>query len=335
VPEGAWPADPPARPRRFRRPYRRGRPSSSPAAFAAAAALPRCWPALPAAPPAAFDSVATCAGTVQRPGPLAAEWRPLELDEQARAALPQRQPTPLCRLNQVMDLVFRSSTSPPASPPAARPSTARGNCLLRQPFVGLARTISTCVEVTDYQKWSHQAGMVVSQGTSSPACTSTASSRPTTSALPPQGLSRLPPHRRRRRRTTINNPAPRRSGGDTRQALQLIETAACIAPSHQGANNLGVSAPAAGTAGPKRPIGGPRRARQLDRDDQHGAYVAAGRRAPRPRRCYHHRGHQHHQSLFLRLPGRHGSRPRRPCRRPDYMSKALRLDAESPTHIGL
>jgi Flp pilus assembly protein TadD len=98
---------------------------------------------------------------------------PFELDDAARAALPKsRQATPLRRLNQVMDIVFEQlDLTYQLSPTRTASETfhaRRGNCLsFVNLFVGLARDNDLnpfYVEVTDYQKWSHQAGMVVSQG---------------------------------------------------------------------------------------------------------------------------------------------------------------------------
>jgi Flp pilus assembly protein TadD len=98
---------------------------------------------------------------------------PFELDDATRAALPKhRQATELRRLNQVMELIFekldlRYELSPTRT--AIETFQAhRGNCLsFVNLFVGLSRANDLnpfYVEVTDYQKWSHRAGMVVSQG---------------------------------------------------------------------------------------------------------------------------------------------------------------------------
>jgi Flp pilus assembly protein TadD len=123
-----------------------------------------------------FDSVGHLRGLYeQRVGPAAAGQIvvPFEVDEAARAALPQRrQPTPLRRLNQVMELIFQqldlryelAPTRTAVETFAAR----RGNCLsFVNLFVGLARANDLnpfYVEVTDYERWSHRAGMVISQG---------------------------------------------------------------------------------------------------------------------------------------------------------------------------
>jgi Flp pilus assembly protein TadD len=123
-----------------------------------------------------FDSVGHLRGLyAQQVGaPSAAQVVvPFELDEATRAALPQRrQPTELRRLNQVMELIFERldlhyellPTRTAVEAFAAR----RGNCLsFVNLFVGLARANDLnpfYVEVTDYQKWSHRAGMVISQG---------------------------------------------------------------------------------------------------------------------------------------------------------------------------
>ncbi len=98
---------------------------------------------------------------------------PFELDDQARAALPRRrQATPLRRLNQVMDLIFSQLVLTyqlaPTRTAVETFQSRRGNCLsFVNLFVGLARANDLnpfYVEVTDYQRWSHQGGMVVSQG---------------------------------------------------------------------------------------------------------------------------------------------------------------------------
>jgi len=98
---------------------------------------------------------------------------PFELDDQVRTALPaHRQSTPDRRLTQVMDLIFEklriTYQLAPTRTAVEAFNTRRGNCLsFVNLFVGLARNNDLnpfYVEVTDYQKWSHQAGMVVSQG---------------------------------------------------------------------------------------------------------------------------------------------------------------------------
>jgi Flp pilus assembly protein TadD len=123
-----------------------------------------------------FDSVGSLRQTYgQRLGaPTATQLVvPFELDEQVRAALPKhRQATPLRRLNQVMDLIFENlDLAYQLAPTRTAVETFRarhGNCLsFVNLFVGLARANDLnpfYVEVTDYQKWSYQAGMVVSQG---------------------------------------------------------------------------------------------------------------------------------------------------------------------------
>jgi Flp pilus assembly protein TadD len=123
-----------------------------------------------------FDSVAHLRDEMaQRVGAAAAAELvvPFELDESALAALPKhRQATPDRRVSQVMDLIFEDlrityQLSPTRNAVEAFRSR-RGNCLsFVNLFVGLARADDLdpfYVEVTDYQRWSHQQGMVVSQG---------------------------------------------------------------------------------------------------------------------------------------------------------------------------
>ena len=98
---------------------------------------------------------------------------PFELDEAMTAALPQhRAASPDRRLAQIMDLIFERLDITYQLAPTRNAVEAfrsrRGNCLsFVNLFVGLARASDLdpfYVEVTDYQKWSHQQGMVVSQG---------------------------------------------------------------------------------------------------------------------------------------------------------------------------
>jgi tetratricopeptide (TPR) repeat protein len=203
-----------------------------------------------------FDSVGHLRGQyAQRLGPAVAAQLsvPFELDEQARAALPpRRQPTPLRRLNQVMDLVFQElDLTYQLSPTRTAVETfrsRRGNCLsFVNLFVGLARENDLnpfYVEVTDYQKWSHQAGMVVSQGHIVAGMYLDGELK-TYDFLPyrPKAYRDfLPIDDVQAAAHYYNNlGAEALLGGDTRQALQLIETAVGIAPGFTKAlNNLGV-----------------------------------------------------------------------------------------------
>lgn len=100
---------------------------------------------------------------------------PFELDGSVRAQIEKRlkpAPSELRTLNSVLNFIFedldlRYSLNPTRSAVQTF-QEQRGNCLsFVNLFVGLARERGLnpfYVEVTDYQKWNHRAGMVVSQG---------------------------------------------------------------------------------------------------------------------------------------------------------------------------
>lgn len=123
-----------------------------------------------------FDSVSHLREQyAQRVGAAAAAQLqvPFAIDEQVSAALPKhRQASPDRRLTEVMDLIFErlgiTYQLAPTRTAVEAFRARRGNCLsFVNLFVGLARASDLnpfYVEVTDYQKWSHQAGMVISQG---------------------------------------------------------------------------------------------------------------------------------------------------------------------------
>ena len=90
----------------------------------------------------------------------------------ARVEFAHKQPSELRRLNQVLDVIFqqldlRYQLAPTRSAVQTWQSQ-QGNCLsFVNLFVALARESRLnpfYVEVTDYERWSHRAGMVVSQG---------------------------------------------------------------------------------------------------------------------------------------------------------------------------
>lgn len=124
-----------------------------------------------------FDSVAHLRQDfAKRIGPEATQIVvPFELDDDVRAAMEARMkpaPTELRTINQVLEFIFeqldlRYQLAPTHSAVEAF-RTQRGNCLsFVNLFVGIAREKGlspSYVEVTDYQKWNHRAGMVVSQG---------------------------------------------------------------------------------------------------------------------------------------------------------------------------
>jgi tetratricopeptide (TPR) repeat protein len=100
---------------------------------------------------------------------------PFELDEAIRAEIETKlrpAPSELRNLNGVLNFIFedldlRYALNPTRSAVGTF-HDQRGNCLsFVNLFVGLARERGLnpfYVEVTDYQKWNHRAGMVVSQG---------------------------------------------------------------------------------------------------------------------------------------------------------------------------
>ena len=100
---------------------------------------------------------------------------PFEVDDSLRKTLEQRvkpEPTELRTINSVLRFIFedldlRYQLSPTYTAVEAF-RTQRGNCLsFVNLFVAIARERGlspSYVEVTDYQKWNHRSGMVVSQG---------------------------------------------------------------------------------------------------------------------------------------------------------------------------
>lgn len=124
-----------------------------------------------------FDSVGHLrAQYAQRVGPARAAGLavPFEPDDalRARAHVARQQPSELRRLNRVLEVIFQDLDLryelQPTRSAVETFGSQRGNCLsFVNLFVGLAREAGLSpfyVEVTDYQKWSHRAGMVVSQG---------------------------------------------------------------------------------------------------------------------------------------------------------------------------
>jgi tetratricopeptide (TPR) repeat protein len=100
---------------------------------------------------------------------------PFEVDGSVRAGIEKRlrpTPTELRTLNSVLNFIFEDLNLHYALNPTRTAVQTfhdqRGNCLsFVNLFVGLARERGLnpfYVEVTDYQKWNHRAGMVVSQG---------------------------------------------------------------------------------------------------------------------------------------------------------------------------
>ncbi|HBL26107.1 MAG TPA: hypothetical protein DD490_04645 [Acidobacteria bacterium] len=125
-----------------------------------------------------FDSVAHLreqyAGQV---GAAAAQQLavPFEIDGSVRAAIEKKLrplPSELRTLNAVLNFIFEDLdlhySLTPTRTAVQTFHEERGNCLsFVNLFVGLARERGLnpfYVEVTDYQKWNHRAGMVVSQG---------------------------------------------------------------------------------------------------------------------------------------------------------------------------
>ena len=100
---------------------------------------------------------------------------PFEVDEGLRKTLDERvkpEPTDLRTINAVLRFIFEDLDLhyqlAPTHTAVEAFHTQRGNCLsFVNLFVAVARERGlnpSYVEVTDYQKWNHRAGMVVSQG---------------------------------------------------------------------------------------------------------------------------------------------------------------------------
>jgi len=125
-----------------------------------------------------FDSVSHLrAQYAQQVGAATAEQLivPFEVDGPVRTAVEEKlrpAPTELRTLNNVLNFIFEDLDLHYALNPTRTAvqtfQDQRGNCLsFVNLFVGLARERGLnpfYVEVTDYQKWNHRAGMVVSQG---------------------------------------------------------------------------------------------------------------------------------------------------------------------------
>ena len=203
-----------------------------------------------------FDSVAHLREQyAQRLGAAAAAQLsvPFELDDAMRGALPKhRHASPDRRLTQVMDLIFErlaiTYQLAPTRTAAEAFETRRGNCLsFVNLFVGLARASDLdpfYVEVVDYQKWSHQAGMVVSQG-HIVAGMYLDGELQTYDFLPyrPKAYRDFNPIDDVQAAAHFYNNlgAEALLGGDIQEARRLIEIAAAIAPTFSKAlNNLGV-----------------------------------------------------------------------------------------------
>ncbi|HXT23056.1 MAG TPA: tetratricopeptide repeat protein [Thermoanaerobaculia bacterium] len=178
---------------------------------------------------------------------------PFELDDEMIAALPKnRAPTELRRLNQVMEVVFeRLDLRYEQAPTRTAIETFRahrGNCLsFVNLFVALSRANNLnpfYVEVTDYQKWSHQAGMVVSQGHIVAGMYLDGELK-TYDFLPyrPKAYRKFQPIDDLQAAAHFYNNlgAEALLGGDPARARELIEVAAHIQPTFVKAiNNLGV-----------------------------------------------------------------------------------------------
>lgn len=113
----------------------------------------------------------------QKVGPqLAAQVEiPFEVTPELRAALQQRlrqAPSERSKINEVLRFIFEDLKLHYSLTPTHNAvdtfRTQQGNCLsFVNLFVGIARELGLnpfYVEVTDYQKWNHREGMVVSQG---------------------------------------------------------------------------------------------------------------------------------------------------------------------------
>jgi Flp pilus assembly protein TadD len=99
---------------------------------------------------------------------------PFEIDESIRGPLAKLPPMPtdVRKVTQVMDFIFDRLDLQYSLTPTRNAvetfATQRGNCLsFVNLFVGIARERGlnpSYVEVTDYHRWNHREGMVVSQG---------------------------------------------------------------------------------------------------------------------------------------------------------------------------
>ncbi|HVG08449.1 MAG TPA: tetratricopeptide repeat protein [Thermoanaerobaculia bacterium] len=100
---------------------------------------------------------------------------PYEITPELRAALEQRlrqAPSERSKINEVLRFIFEdldlNYSLTPTRNAVQTYETKKGNCLsFVNLFVGVARELGLnpfYVEVTDYQKWNHREGMVVSQG---------------------------------------------------------------------------------------------------------------------------------------------------------------------------
>jgi len=125
-----------------------------------------------------FDSVGFLRQQIaQKVGPEAAAkvTIPFELNDDVRAAMEKHMrpvPSELRQVNQVLTFIFENLdlhySLTPTHDAVGTFRTHQGNCLsFVNLFVGVARTKNLSpfyVEVTDYTRWNHRAGMVVSQG---------------------------------------------------------------------------------------------------------------------------------------------------------------------------
>lgn len=278
---------------------------------------------------------------------------PFELDEPARAALPKRrQATPLRRLNQVMDLIFQElDLTYQLSPTRTAVETfrsRRGNCLsFVNLFVGMARANDLdpfYVEVTDYQRWSHQGGMVVSQGHIVAGMYLDGELK-TYDFLPyrPKAYRDFHPIDDVLAAAHYYNNlgAEALLAGDPQEARRLIETAAGIAPDFTKAlNNLGVIRARAGDAdGAEEAY---RRALAVEPDNSivmtnmAGLLQQRGRGADADKMLATIEANNTTNPYFFVYQAdmalAHGDQQKAL----DYMSRALRLDSESAdVHVGL
>jgi len=124
-----------------------------------------------------FDSVGYMRQQyAQQVGAQAAQLTvPFELNDEVRTAMEKHMrpvPSELRQINQVLQFIFEDLdlhySLTPTRDAVATFRTRQGNCLsFVNLFVGVARTKRLSpfyVEVTDYTRWNHRAGMVVSQG---------------------------------------------------------------------------------------------------------------------------------------------------------------------------
>lgn len=301
-----------------------------------------------------FDSVAQLRQQyAQQGGSAAALVVPFELDEAARAALPQqRAPSELRRLNQVMAIIFEQLDLRyelhPTRTAVETFRSRRGNCLsFVNLFVGLSRAHDLnpfYVEVTDYQTWNHRGGFVISQGHIVAGMYLDGELK-TYDFLPyrPKAYRSFQPIDDRTAVAHYYNNLGAESllGGDLGRALELITVATKVAPDFVKAiNNLGVVQARSGN--PDAAFAAYQRALELEPTNSMvltnlaGLYQRTGR-------------HSEAGELLAQVEDANTSNPfffvyqadlalarGDSARALELMSKALRLDSESSeVHVGL